>query len=266
MAQTIAIALQKGGVGKTTLSAILAYAFHQQGKRVLVVDLDGQCNVTQLITGAKDVYEFDELDLPNVYEAFLTEDAEGHVTQVVEGLDLLLGTEDISLLSKHFFVTLAKDKKDHRFTLKRTLENVQDNYDYIILDCAPALGEVMVNALTAADGVVIPFETSKFSLSALHAFMGTVASAQEHTNPSLKCYGVLRTMLDTRSKDNHHYVKEVVKFYDKLVFETIIKRRAVVGRMSTFGILKFEEMNEVMSIYEPFIEELMERVQETAVR
>lgn len=256
MTKVISIGIQKGGCSKSTTTAILAYYLSQKYK-VLVVDMDGQGNATQIITGIDDIFEFQG---KTVYDAILSEDATDYILQVSDNLHILAGDENITTLAHYFYVDLAQQKKPYQYILKNALDKVAHHYDYILLDNPPALGEISVMSLTASDYVLIMFETSKSCYNSLKSYMRTIEAIQERTNPNLKVAGILRSIIDSRRADNTYYSELVKEEYSDLCFNTIIRRSAVVGRLSSYGIIENPEMKKVIREYEPFIKEMLNNV------
>ncbi|MEK4078259.1 ParA family protein, partial [Paenibacillus sp. FSL M7-0656] len=161
MAKVISFGIQKGGSSKTTTSAIVAYILSQEyGKKVLAVDLDSQGNLTELLT-QRDIYDFHEY---TIFEALKERNARKYVHNVTERLDILTAEDHLARFPSWLY---ASYKGNRSLVLKETLENVQDEYDYIIIDTPPALGDQTINALAASDAVVAMFEASKFCYSAI---------------------------------------------------------------------------------------------------
>ncbi|WPS85435.1 ParA family protein (plasmid) [Brevibacillus halotolerans] len=252
MATTISVGIQKGGSGKSTTSSVIAYLLSQKHK-VLAVDMDGQGNLTQLLTGLEDIFE---IDGSTVYDAMMEEDATPHIIKINENLHILAGDENINTLGPHFHVALPREGKAYPFTLKRALDKVNDLYDYIIIDNPPALGELSICSLTASDFVVIMFETSKFCHSSLLSYVKTIEAVQSNLNNDLKIAGILRAMIDNRRSDNKYYSELIQEEFPTLCYKTIIQRTAVVGRLPAFGIIGNPELKQVVKQYDPFLKEL----------
>lgn len=254
MATVISVGLQKGGTGKSTTSSLIAY-FLSLKHKVLAVDMDGQGNLTQLLTGIEDITEIQG----TVHDAIWDEDATPYIMRINDTLHVLPGDENVNTLGPHFHITIPKRGGHYAVTLKEALDKVSDSYDYIIIDNPPALGELSVCSLTASDCVVVMFETSKFAHSSLHSYMKTIEAVQ-NVNPKLKVAGILRAMIDNRRVDNKYYAELIKEEFGDLVFKTIIQRTAVVGRLPAFGIFGNSELNKVIKQYEPFFKELMKNV------
>lgn len=252
MAKVISVGIQKGGVGKSTTSTMLAYTLSKTHK-VLAVDMDSQGNFTQLLTGRDDIFEFKG----TIYDAIKDQDASNYIRKITENLHILCGDENVSVLSEYFYIDL---KKKYQYTLKNALEKVADNYDYIIIDNPPALGELSIISLTASDYVLVMFETSKFCYNSLKSYMDTITRVQKRSNPNLKIAGILRNIIDKRRSDSKYYSKLVKEEYGDLCLDTIITRSAVVGRLSSFGVFANSEIKKIEKEYNPFIKEFMGNV------
>ncbi|WP_100374326.1 ParA family protein [Bacillus sp. FJAT-45037] len=226
MAKVIAVANQKGGVGKTTtavnLSACLAYI----GKRVLLVDIDPQGNATSGVGVEKGV--LDEC----IYD-ILVEDVEAQkVIQqtTVENLHVIPSTIQLSGAEIELVPTISREVR-----LKRALQTVSKDYDYIFIDCPPSLGLLTINALTASDSVLIPVQCEYYALEGLSQLLNTVRLVQKHLNTDLAIEGVLLTMLDARTNLGIQVIDEVKKYFREKVFDTIIPRNVRLGEAPSHG-------------------------------
>lgn len=257
MATTIAFSIQKGGSGKTTSSGIIAYMLSQQYK-VLAIDLDSQGNLTELLTQS-DIYDFSG---HTVLEAMQSQTADGYIHPLTENLHIMTAEDHLATFSRWLYREYErKAKKNPSLILKNTLANIQNKYDFIIIDTPPALGDQTINALSASNAVVIMFESSKFCYSALERFMETVQVAQQMVNPDLKVAGILPVMIDSRRSDNKALIDLVKEQYGDLVFNTIITRKAATGRLAIHGFFGNPEIKQAIAQYEDFLKELLDRVQ-----
>jgi chromosome partitioning protein len=257
MATTIAFSIQKGGSGKTTSSGIIAYMLSEQYK-VLAVDLDSQGNLTELLTQS-DIYDFSGR---TVLQAMQSETTDGYIHPLTENLHIMTAEDHLATFSRWVYREYErKTKGNPSLILKNTLANVQDKYDFIILDTPPALGDQTINALSASDAVVIMFESSKFCYSALERFTETVEVVQKMVNPNLNVAGILPVMIDSRRSDNKALIDLVKEEYGDLVFDTVITRKAATGRLAIHGFFGNAEIKQAIAQYQDFLKELLNRVQ-----
>lgn len=258
MAIVISVGIQKGGVGKTTTASMLAYLFSQKYK-VLAIDMDGQGNLTQVLSGVEDLYEFRG---KTICDALLSENASEYIIKLTDNLHMLAGDEYINTLCPYFYIELPKEQKSYQLVLHRTLESVRDQYDYIVIDNPPALGELSVVSLSASDYVIIMFEPKKFTYSSLKSYIKTIEFVQEKINHDLKIIGILRTLIDNRRSDYKYYSDLIEEEFKDLCFKAVIQRSATIGRVDSLGIAGNPEIKHIIKHYEPFYKELMKRVKD----
>ncbi|MFB6319278.1 ParA family protein [Saccharicrinis sp. FJH54] len=226
MGKIIALANQKGGVGKTTTTINLAASLGSLEKKVLVVDADPQANATSgMGIEVRDVeYSLYEciVDQIDTKQAILPTDVEG-VHLLPSHIDLV-GAE-IEML----------DLPEREKMLKKILEQVRDDFDFILVDCSPSLGLITVNSLTAADSVIIPVQCEYFALEGLGKLLNTIKIIQGRLNPELEIEGFLLTMYDSRLRLSNQVVEEVRTHFQDMVFDTIIQRNIRLSEAPSYG-------------------------------
>lgn len=255
MAKIITFGIQKGGSSKTTTSGIVAYLLSEK-YRVLAVDMDSQGNLTELLT-QQDIYDFQG---STIFEALKIQDANGFIHEISDNLHIIPADDHIARFSSWLYGEPYKGNMS--LVLLETLGTVRDNYDYIIIDTPPALGEQTINALAAADYVVAMFEASKFCYSALGRFLETCGHVQDKVNRDMQVAGILRCLIDTRRTDNKALIELVHEEYEEMCFETVMTRTAATGRISINGFVNNNELNQAVAQYRVFVEELITRVTE----
>lgn len=227
MGKIIAVANQKGGVGKTTTNVNLSACLARLGKRVLTVDIDPQGNTTSGLGIEKETLE------TSVYEVMIDNVPirRGIVHTMVEGLDLL--PSNINLVGAEIEMT-SMIAREH--ILKGCLEEVRSEYDFVLIDCPPSLGLLTLNALTAADKVLVPIQCEFFALEGLSQLINTVGLVSQRLNPSLSMEGVVMTMYDPRTNLSQQVVAEVKKYFQSKVYQTMIPRNVRLGEAPSFGL------------------------------
>lgn len=227
LGKIIAVANQKGGVGKTTTNVNLGACLARLGKRVLTVDIDPQGNTTSGLGIEKETLE------TSVYEVMIDNVPirQGIVHTMVEGLDLL--PSNINLVGAEIEMT-SMIAREH--ILKGCLEEVRSEYDFVLIDCPPSLGLLTLNALTAADKVLVPIQCEFFALEGLSQLINTVGLVSQRLNPSLSMEGVVMTMYDPRTNLSQQVVAEVKKYFQSKVYQTMIPRNVRLGEAPSFGL------------------------------
>ncbi len=226
MGKIISIANQKGGVGKTTTSVNLSAALGVLEKRVLLIDADPQGNASsglgfELNNGHKGLYDI--LNGSEPIKKVINKSTSPNLDIIASNIDLV-GIE-IELINE--------SKREYR--LKSELDSVSNNYDFVIIDCAPSLGLITINALTACNSVIVPIQCEYFALEGLGKLLNTIKSIQKLHNEELDIEGLLLTMFDTRLRLSNQVVDEVTKHFGDMVFNTIIKRNIKLGEAPGFG-------------------------------
>jgi chromosome partitioning protein len=226
MAKVIAIANQKGGVGKTTTAINLAASFAVLEKKVLLIDADPQANST---SGSG----FDVRNIKtSIYECLIDD---------VDPKSIILNTEipGFDLIPSHIDLVGAEiemlNLPNREKMLKQVVAKVRDAYDFVLIDCSPSLGLITVNALSAADSILIPVQCEYFALEGLGKLLNTIKIIQGRLNPELEIEGFLLTMYDPRLRLSNQVVEEVKKHFQDMVFETIVQRNIKLSEAPSFG-------------------------------
>ncbi len=227
MGKIIAIANQKGGVGKTTTAINLAASLAALELKTLIVDADPQANATSGV--GKNPKEVEV----SVYECMVdgADVAESIVETDIKYLNLL--PSHIDLVGAEVEMVSIAEREDK---MKQALAKVQDDYDFIIIDCSPSLGLITVNALTAADSVIVPVQCEYFALEGLGKLLNTIKIIQNRLNPDLEIEGILLTMYDLRLNLSNQVVDEVKTHFKSMVFDTLIPRNIKLSESPSFGV------------------------------
>ena len=250
MGKIIAIANQKGGVGKTTTSVNLAACLGVLEKKVLLIDSDPQANASSGLGIDTEKIKFTTYHLLenncDVFEA-ITTTSSPNVDIIPANIDLV--AVEIELV----------DVENREYMLKNSLNQVIDKYDYILIDCAPSLGLLTLNALTAADSLIIPIQCEYFALEGLGKLLNTVKSVQKIHNEKLDIEGLLLTMYDSRLRLSNQVVEEVQNHFNEMVFKTIIQRNVRLGEAPSYGesIINYDVSSKGASNYLSLAKEIL---------
>jgi len=228
MSKVIAIANQKGGVGKTTTNVNLSSCMAAQGKKVLTIDIDPQGNTTSGLGMQKN-----KEDVPSIYDVLINgvDASEAIQKTKIKNLDIIVSNIQLAGAEIELVSVMARE-----LVLKRAIENIKDKYDDIFIDCPPSLGLITINALTAADNVLVPIQCEYYALEGLSQLLNTIKLVKQHLNPDLEIEGVVLTMFDARTNLSIQVVDEVKKYFKDKVYRTIIPRNVRLGEAPSYGM------------------------------
>jgi chromosome partitioning protein len=252
MGKIIAIANQKGGVGKTTTSVNLAASLGVLEKKVLLIDADPQANASSGLGIDVDAVEIGSYQV--IEHTKPAKDA--IITTNAPNVDIIPAHIDLVAIE----IELV-DKEEREYMLKKAISELKSEYDYIIIDCAPSLGLLTLNALTAADSVIIPIQCEYFALEGLGKLLNTIKSVQKIHNEALDIEGLLLTMFDSRLRLSNQVVEEVQKHFSDMVFDTIIQRNVRLGEAPSYGesIINYDVSSKGAANYLSLAKELIKK-------
>ncbi len=252
MGKIIAIANQKGGVGKTTTSVNLAASLGVLEKKVLLIDADPQANATSGLGLDVETVEYGTYQI---------------LEHTIAPKEVILETDspNVHIIPAHIDLVAIEielvDKDQREYMMKNAIESLRSEYDYILIDCAPSLGLLTLNALTASDSVVIPIQCEYFALEGLGKLLNTIKSVQKIHNKQLDIEGLLLTMYDSRLRLSNQVVEEVQKHFNEMVFKTIIQRNIRLSEAPSYGqsIINYDASSKGASNYLSLAQEIIKK-------
>lgn len=255
MAKIIAVANQKGGVGKTTTAVNLSACLAVKGKKVLLIDIDPQGNATSGLGIDKNAVK------TSIYDVIIN-DVDIEETLVPTKIkNLMVSPSNINLAGAEVELVTVISRE---MRLKTALEEIVDKFDFIMIDCPPSLGLLTLNALTAANTILVPIQCEYYALEGLSQLMNTVKIVQKHLNRNLRVEGVVLTMFDARTNLSIQVVDEVKKYFGNKVYRTIIPRNVRLSEAPSYGlpIILYDEKSKGAECYMELAEEVIESSEE----
>lgn len=254
VARIISVANQKGGVGKTTTTVNLGACLAQAGKKVLLIDMDAQGNATSGIGIKKSDVSKD------IYDVLVNEHPMKDVVHATNRDDLSIVPATIQLSGAEIELTAMMARESR---LKLAIKEIEQDYDYILIDCPPSLGHLTINSFTASDSILIPVQCEYYALEGLSQLLNTVRLVQKHFNPELRIEGVLLTMYDARTNLGSEVVEEVRKYFRERVYDTIIPRNVRLSEAPSHGqaIIDYDPRSKGAEYYQALAKEVMHREQ-----
>ncbi len=255
MGKTIAIANQKGGVGKTTTAVNLSAALAQAGRRTLLFDIDPQANATSGLGVARNTIS------RNAYHVLVLQDSiKELIIQTEFGVDLIPSDRNLAGAEIELI-----DISEREFLLAKSLAEIKDNYDYILVDCPPALNLLTINALAAADSLLVPVQCEYYALEGVSELFNTLTSIRRAVNPTLRIEGLLLTMYDDRINLSSAVAADLREFYGNLILKTLIPRNVRLAEAPSHGqpVIFYEPRSRGAESYLKLAEEVIAHEQET---
>lgn len=252
MGKAMAVVNQKGGVGKSTTAVNLGAYLAAAGRKVLVIDIDPQGNASSGVGVDKATVK------ESIYDALIDERPLSELIRhtAVPGLDVVPSNVQLAGAEIELVTTISRELR-----LKKAIAPVRSLYDYILIDCPPSLGLLTVNALTAADSVLVPIQCEYYALEGLSQLLNTIHLVQKHLNPGLEIEGVVMTMFDPRTNLSQQVISEVQSFFKDRVFKTVIPRNVRLSEAPSYGqpILLYDDRSKGAEAYRQLAEEVMAR-------
>ena len=251
MGKIISIANQKGGVGKTTTSVNMSTWLAKKGKKVLLVDADPQGNATSGLGVDKDVEE-------SVYDLIINDAKAREIVKNTQIKNLDICPSNLNLAGAEVELVSMMSRE---YRLKEKLDEIKDDYSYIIIDCPPSLGLITLNAFTASDSVLIPVQCEYYALEGLGQLLNTVNLVKKHLNKDFEIEGALLTMYDMRTNLSNQVVKEVNNYFGDRVYKTVIPRNVKLSEAPSYGmpITIYDPRSKGSRSYEKFVKEFLKK-------
>ncbi len=258
MGKVITLANQKGGVGKTTSAINIAACLGVLEYKTLLIDADPQANATSGVG-----FDVNNIKV-SLYECLIQE---------VKAKDIILKTDtpNLYLLPSHLDLVGAEieliNQPNREKIMKQVIDEIRDDYDYILIDCSPSLGLTTVNALTASDSVIIPVQCEYFALEGLGKLLNTIKIVQSRINPDLEIEGILLTMFDPRLRLSNQVVDEINKHFENIVYETLIHRNTRLGEAPSFGkpAIMYDADSKGAQNYMSLVREILQKNDDTHI-
>lgn len=255
LAKVIAIANQKGGVGKTTTAVNLSSCLAYKGKKVVIIDIDPQGNTTSGLGIDKKVID------KSIYEVIINDVNIENALMKTAVDNLYICPSNIQLVGAEVELVSVISRETR---MKMAIEEIRKKYDYILIDCPPSLGLLTLNALTAADTILVPIQCEYYALEGLSQLMNTVKLVQRHLNPALDVEGVVLTMFDARTNLSIQVVEDVKKYFRNKVYRTVIPRNVRLSEAPSFGlpIILYDPKSKGAECYLELAQEVIDYSQE----